>query len=448
MSEVLEPPHRQSRGIDTTKQPEPPLSDGPISGERYYSRAFMELEWERMWTKVWQIAGLERELEKPGDFLTYEIGRESILCTKAADGKIRAFFNICQHRGNLLSHETRGNAKNLTCAYHGWRYEMDGRLAWAPCREDFPQGDPCGKANLFEIPCEVWSGFIWFNMDPDCAPLSEFLAPVKDQLECYRLGEMRRTHWVTLRGDFNWKCIQDNFNESYHLPYVHPQTKYVMEQAYQNCQFDLFPPNGHCRMFMPGCRPTMSLKGEEETVLRDMGPELELWDLDPNDFRGRMHDMRLELQKQKRKLGAAKGYDFENFNDDQLTDHYHYTLFPNLSFSMKPDGCIFLRGAPHPTDPEQCYFDMWYLTWFPKGEDKYFSHTMDEWVSLDTPVAHQIGDVGEFSCGPGIDQDVDIWRTQQKGLRSRGYRGGYLPNQERRVRFFHDTLDAYIYGRK
>jgi hypothetical protein len=120
------------------------------------------------------------------------------------------------------------------------------------------------------------------------------------------------------------------------------------------------------------------------------------------------------------------------------------TIFPNISFSLKPDGCIWLRADPHPTDPERCYFDMWYFTWFPEGVDRYYAYSMGQEVDRTVPVPHQRGVVGELSCGPGIDQDVSIWSEQQKGLRSRGYKGGHLAGQEARVRFFHDTIGRWL----
>ena len=127
-----------------------------------------------------------------------------------------------------------------------------------------------------------------------------------------------------------------------------------------------------------------------------------------------------------------------------MTDNYHYTVFPNISFSMKPDGCIWLRATPYPGDPQKCYFDMWYLTLFPEGSKEYFSNSMRDWVSIDHQVEHETGIAGEVSCGPGIDQDVAIWNTQQQGLGSRGFRGEYMPWQERRIRFFHDNIDRYL----
>ena len=239
---------------DTSKQPEPILRGTPITPERYYAKDFMDREWDKIWTRTWQIAGLQRELSKSGDYITTTLGRETILCTFGDDGKTRAFYNVCQHRGMQLMSAPSGNTRYLTCPYHGWAYDMEGTLKFVPDVADFAQGNPCGKLNLIEVPCEVWAGFVWYNLDPDCAPLRTFLGPIADQIDSYPMEEMVRTHWVTVEGNFNWKLVQDNFSESYHVPFVHPGAKFVIEYGYQHCQFDHYP-EGHCRMFMPGAGP-------------------------------------------------------------------------------------------------------------------------------------------------------------------------------------------------
>ncbi len=432
-------------GISRDKAPEPALGSEPISGRRYHSKEFAQLEWERLFTRVWMIAGRVDELADAGDYVTFEIGPESILCVRGSDGRIRAFYNVCQHRGNRLVAAERGSLAGgqFHCAYHGWRFDDGGTCVWVHDEDDFPQGTPCGNRNLVEIPCDTWGGFVWFNMDDGCTSLADYLHPIAEQLDCYRMDRMRRTHWVTIEGPFNWKCVQDNFNESYHLPFVHPQTMPVMNEHHSGCQFDLYP-TGHCRMMMPGGGPGPHYQGKPEHTFAGLAQDLEFWELDPEPYRDDLAGLRLALQRRKRELGASKGYDFRYYSDEQLTDHYHYTVFPNLSFSMKPDGCIFLRGNPHPTDPGRCLFDMWYLTLFPEGATEYYSNSMRDWVSVDHLVEHQRGMAGEVSCGPGIDQDVAIWSSQQKGLGSRGYRGEYLPTQERRIRFFHDNIDRYL----
>jgi len=430
--------------IDTSKVPDPVLGNKPITGERYYSKEFMEREWEQLWTKTWHIAGLEDELKKPGDFLTTEIGWESVICIRGDDEKIRAFYNVCPHRGNRLIDDAKGSQPNLTCRYHGWRFGLEGDLKFAPCTEDFPQGNPCGKVGMTEVPCEIWSSFIWFSLDENVKPLEEHLGPLKSQIETYQMEQMKRIHWVTIEGDFNWKIPQDNFNESYHLPYVHPQTKYVLEPSYRYCQFDMYDGYGHTRMFMPGGRPAMGLKGEVDQTLQMMKPELEFWDLNPEDFRDDPHGMRAALQNAKRTKDKEKGFDYSGFVDDQLTDHYHYILFPNVSLSLKPDGAIFTRSRPHPTDPNKCFFDFGFFMWFPKGNDRYYCNTMAQWFDADFEPPHIQGKFPEVSCGEAIDQDVAVWESQHAGLRSQGFKREYLSAQEHRIRFWHESLDRVL----
>jgi phenylpropionate dioxygenase-like ring-hydroxylating dioxygenase large terminal subunit len=257
------------------------------------------------------------------------------------------------------------------------------------------------------------------------------------------MEQMKRTHWVTLEGDFNWKVVQDNFNESYHLPFVHPQTMTVMNEHYSGCQFDMYP-SGHSRMLMPGGGPGPQYTGSYEKTFQGLKEDFAFWEFDPSPFKDDLSALRVALQKHKREVGADKGYDFSLYSDEQLTDHYHYTVFPNVSFSMKPDGCIFLMAYPHPDNPKKCFFNMWYLTKFPEGVKEYYSNSMRDWVSIDQQVEHETGKVGEISCGHGIDQDVAIWSSQQQGLSSRGYKGEYMPYQERRIRFFHENIDRYL----
>ncbi len=433
-----------NRLADISKAPEPVLGDRPVSPERYWSKEFWQKEWDHVWTRTWQIAGVKRQLSKPGDYITTTLGPETILCVMGKDQKVRAFYNVCQHRGMLMMSAEEGHASRLVCPYHGWAYDLQGILRAVPDDLDYAQGSPCGKLNLVEIPCEVWAGFIWYNMDAECDSLRSFMHPIADQIDSYPMDDMVRTHWVTLEGDFNWKLVQDNFNESYHLPFVHPQTKFIMEYAYDGCQFDLYP-SGHCRMLMPGGGPAKSLQGGEDETLSMMAEELTFWGLDPEQFRGgKTGDIRTALQRQKRLLGAEKGYDFSSYHDGQLTDSWHYTIFPNTSFSLKPDGNIWLRARPHESDPEKCYFDMWYMTLFPKGQTQYYSQSMSEWVDVSTPAPHHQGKLGEVTMGPAIDQDLAVWYGQQQGLHSRGYKRDYLAGQERRVRYFHENLERWM----
>ena len=130
-------------GIDTTKAPEPEISREPIGPKRYYDRGFWEREWEGVWTRTWQIVALERQLQKTGDFVTMEFGTEVIIAIKGEDGKIRCFYNVCQHRGMLLVAEEVGNMRRLTCPYHAWSYNLRGQIKTIPDEPDFAPEVEC-----------------------------------------------------------------------------------------------------------------------------------------------------------------------------------------------------------------------------------------------------------------------------------------------------------------
>ncbi|MCC5887045.1 MAG: Rieske 2Fe-2S domain-containing protein [Gammaproteobacteria bacterium] len=439
---------RSDVGIDRSKALEPRVSRKDFMGNRYTSREFMDLEWQRMWTRVWMVGGLVAQLPERGDYITHQVGRESILMIRGFDDRIRAFYNICQHRGNLLTTSEEGSVigdGTMQCAYHGWKWAADGALVHVEDSHDFLDGNPCDHLRLNEIPCDTWAGMVWFNMDKDCVGLREFLAPMADQLDSYEIEKMTRTDWVTMELECNWKVVQDNFNESYHVRIVHPEARFFLDDRIENTQFDLYP-NGHCRMLMPGGAPGPTVTSVDE-LPNYVRSELKFWELDVEDYRDRdLTQMRFDLWAQKRKLGAAKGFDFSRYSDEQLTDNYHYTLFPNLTLSMKPDGIIWLRAEPHPTDPGKCLFDMWNFQLFPQDGSSIYNKNMQKLVNKDYQAEHVVGKQGEVSVGPGIDQDVSIWTTQQAGLASQGFYRPVFANQERRIPFHHDVIDRYLFG--
>ena len=174
------------------KWPEPELKGHAIPGDRYSSKEFFAKEWEEMWTKVWLLLGRGDEIPEPGDYQMEEVGPESIIMVRQQDMSIKAFYNVCQHRAARLVFNEVDSVEAFICPYHGWRFELDGELTYARDAEDFPEGDPCGKMNLIEIPCEVFAGFIWVNMNEDCESLQEYLGPIWDDWSKYEIDGWKR----------------------------------------------------------------------------------------------------------------------------------------------------------------------------------------------------------------------------------------------------------------
>ena len=122
------------------RAPVPGLGTDPVPKERYTSPVFAAQEWEKMWTRVWLLAGRASDAPEPGDYFTFEIGPESILVIRQADGSLSARHNVCMHRGNRLREPGRGHAESFSCLFHGWKYGIDGKLLEAQDPGCFPQG--------------------------------------------------------------------------------------------------------------------------------------------------------------------------------------------------------------------------------------------------------------------------------------------------------------------
>lgn len=425
--------------------PAPVVADIAITGARYASRDFFEQEWETMWTKVWLLLGRSALLPEPGDYQVEEVGPESIIMSRQTDGSVRSFFNVCQHRGSRLTFAAEGTAKQFTCPYHGWRYDNDGTLVHLQDAEDFP-GNPCEELRLAELRTEEFAGFVWVNMDPDACTLADFLGPLYDEWSAYQVEEWPRVTALTARVACNWKVIQDNFCESYHLPTVHRQLMESHEENYRHTDFQMSE-LGHNRMIMLGAMPSMTQYGENPPLPDVLRDRLRAWDLDPDDFVDGSLEVRAALQKQMRSLGPDRGHEhYDQLRDQQFTDAHHYNLFPNCSLTFNADGLLMQRMRPHATDPEQCVFDHWYYAFTPASQTGGAVDTATN-IRIDGVDAnHEIFDYGDRPMGLIPDQDISITQGQQLGMRSRGFTGAVLGGQETRVAWFHNVIDEYMAG--
>ena len=144
------------------KAEEPKLRGDDVCADRYISADYLKREFENVWHKVWNIGGVAYQMPEAGDFVTAEIGIDSVIMVRQEDGSVRAFFNSCPHRGTRITEATDGGVDRFTCPYHGWEFNWEGVVTAVPDEEDFSES-PCGKARLKEVRCQERFGFIWFN---------------------------------------------------------------------------------------------------------------------------------------------------------------------------------------------------------------------------------------------------------------------------------------------
>jgi len=189
----------------------------------FTSSQVYEAELDSIFYRQWLMICHESELPRIGDVKLFKIGRRSIMMARGSDNQVRAFYNVCRHRGSeILGRE--GNYKILRCPYRAWTYKLDGSLAGVPDIDDFPELYR-EDFPLYPVKLEGWRGFLCINLDPKSPPLAGHLGNFEEKFGKYRLEELSVAHDVGDRVvDANWKTIFDNNNECYHCGPVHPET--------------------------------------------------------------------------------------------------------------------------------------------------------------------------------------------------------------------------------
>jgi glycine betaine catabolism A len=225
----------------------PQLGTGPVSYEDSISPEFYELEREAIFKRAWLNVGRVEQLPRTGSYFTKEldVARTSIVVVRDGDGRVRAFHNICRHRGNKLvwndfpREETSGTCRQFTCKYHGWRYNLEGALTFVQQEGEFFDLDK-DDYGLVPVHCDVWSGFIFVNLagEPEQS-LPEFLGPMITALDGYPFDQMTGRYSYRAEVGANWKLYMDAFQEFYHAPVLHArQTPVKFSTAAQKAGFE------------------------------------------------------------------------------------------------------------------------------------------------------------------------------------------------------------------
>jgi phenylpropionate dioxygenase-like ring-hydroxylating dioxygenase large terminal subunit len=408
------------------KAPEPELGAELIPKERYTSPEFMQLEMDRMWSRVWLMGPRLQDLQKLGDYAVDSFGGESFIFVRSAEDRVQGFYNVCPHRGNQLRTAGKGRVKTFRCAYHFFEFKLDGSIHSVPDDEDFPQGLPRDKICMRSVRTDTWGGWVWFSMEPNGPPLREYLGMIPEHLDPYHFEDQYLVNDKTIEWDCNWKTSVDAFNEVYHVQAIHPQLLGMLDDV--NVQIDLY--ERHNRYLVPFgvLSPRYPDQDEVAQPLKEM---MVMAGIDPDTFRGKAADVRPALIEAGRKRAQQMGLDASELNDDQMVDDYHYMIFPNVTLNVHALGFMLFRQRPHPTDPNKMYFDLQnYVRVPPETAPERPDHTHHR---------H-----GEISLGLVLDQDAFNLPRVQRGMNSRGFEGLWIRHQERRIRHMHRTLDAYL----
>ena len=348
------------------KEPDPELGHELIRKERYTSAEFMQLEWERIWKKVWLLGALESDLREPGDFVATEIGRESVLIVRQADGGVRAFYNVCLHRGNRLrppgvrQRRARSSASITTGNTRSTARSSASPISTLSRRARRPAA---ASRNCLAQPGAASSGSVSTRTSGRCA---DFLDPVHRHLDPYNFpqdGADARHHGrVELQLEGLGRRVQRELPRAGHPPAAdvvparprHPDRLLRAAQPLPDPVRHVEPARASSPPAIPDpIKVIMKTRGHGPGRLR----------------RAVSRTSAATCSSGSASTGRRRARTTRRLNDDQLTDDYHYLIFPNVTLNVHADDLMLFRQRPHPSDPDRMFYDIWTFELVPDGHE-------------------------------------------------------------------------------
>ncbi|MDQ1733900.1 MAG: glycine betaine catabolism [Pseudonocardiales bacterium] len=371
--------------MSTTSLPESLISTLP--GIYYTDEAIFALEQERIFEQLWFCAARSSDLAGPGSFKTVQIGRESVIVSRNRAGAIRAFYNVCRHRGAKLCTEGSGEIKRaFQCAYHAWTYDLDGALIAAPNLTKMPDVDRT-EFGLMKVAVREWLGYVWLCLADEPPSFDQaVMQTVADRLgdlesiEHYDLEHLSVGRRIVYDVKANWKLIVENFMECYHCATIHPELTEVLPEF----------SDGYAAQYFVG-------HGAE------FGQQIEGFTID-----------------------GSPGMDrIPGISDEQDRRYYAITIKPQVFINLVPDHVILHRMYPVAPDHTIVECDWLYLpAVVESGQD----------VSLSVELFDRVN-----------RQDFDACERCQPAMSSRVYAsGGVLVPSEHHIGAFHDWVRAQL----
>ncbi|HEY9312505.1 aromatic ring-hydroxylating dioxygenase subunit alpha [Williamsia sp.] len=440
----------------TSTADEPPTTPLTIGVEAYTSKEYALAEGDKLWSKVWQQVGRVEEIPKVGDYLTYDIGDDSIIITRTGPDTISAYHNVCSHRGRRLvdtpagERETRGHCRTFVCGFHGWTYDLEGKNVWAAEKEDWPTGLTEKRTRLTPVKVDTWGGWVWINMDPNSEPLRDYLEPAASLLEPFQLQNMRYRWRKWLVFDCNWKIALEAFMETYHVPYTHPEFRAYgtflgwsrAQGKHSNIGYDA--PKG---------------MDENQAKLRvGEGPDARISTIDLQNFtweNANTNTTRTLVDAAQRLIdelpeGTPPGEVLAHWLASARRDDAErgvvwptvppeivaksgtaWQIFPNFQIGHALNNMLCYSARPYGDDPDKCIFEAAVYELFPEGEEP---ETKWEYAPVDDPGWRTV-----------LPQDFVNMAAMQKGIKSRGFSGPKPnPYRERSIVNLHHNLAKYM----
>jgi phenylpropionate dioxygenase-like ring-hydroxylating dioxygenase large terminal subunit len=437
--------------LRTTGGSSPNISADVVK-QAYYEPEWLKKEYAALWPRVWQVACRVEELDHVGSYVTYDIGDESVIVVRSSPDRIRAFYNVCQHRGRRLI-DGSGTTPNFACKFHGWRWNLSGENENVTQVEDWHGALDNDDLCLNEVRFDTWGGWVFVTFDPDVAPLREYLGGVVDALDPLKLNEMRYRwrKWMVI--NCNWKVALEAFNEGYHVNVTHPGvvkfgaslfgSRTVGIHSMFDTRVSTMRAEGtrvktttdvDVRKMASGFYTYQrdelgSLISESMIPAAQAVPALLPEDATPEQVFGKIVELAMQLD-------AQKGIEWPQLTPEQYQQvGIDWHIFPNTVILPMASNCLVYRARPLGDDPDKCIFEVSHI-------ERVAKEDVRKVVPQRNDDIHDRAFWGEI-----LLQDFQQMEATHKGIKSKGYKGPRLnPEQEQPVANFHRVYHEYVGG--
>jgi len=353
----------------SNSRPELAITQATTLPQSYYTDpAWFQCEMEAIHFDMWLCAGRTSQIPNSGDYFLRNFANASVIITRDEQSKIRAFHNVCRHRGTLLCKEEQGKfAGRIQCSYHAWTYKLDGTLANAPhmekvqgfCEADYP---------LNAVATAIWDGHIFINLSAHPIPFAEHLAGLDEKFKPWRMDQLQMVERRVYQLKANWKLIIQNYSECLHCPIVHP----LLQKQSHYMSGDNEPPQ-------------------------------------PTYLGGRM-DLREGIQSLTMD-GTSNRCSLPGLSADDQRHVYYYCLLPNFFLNLHPDYMLTFTMWPKAVDHTEIICE-WHF-----HPDEISKPRFNPWDAI------EFWDITN-------KQDWELSDMAQQGISSRGYQPGPYSNRE------------------
>jgi phenylpropionate dioxygenase-like ring-hydroxylating dioxygenase large terminal subunit len=415
-----------------------------IPAQRYYDPAFFELERERLWPHVWQMACRLEEIPEVGDWVEYKILDWSVIVVRTKGG-VKAFHNACRHRGVKLA-DDRGSCEvqGFICPFHGWRWNIEGENTFVYARHLFDEHNlETAELNLKPCRIELWGGCAFINFDDKAPSLRESLGPVAAKLEARNVDKLRMEWWYATVRPTNWKLAMEAFMEGYHTMRTHPQFMPNMIPETNAYGFDkgvrLPERQTTAREFVDKTIKFFGVNSEgmagmtlqSEVAVAERLRDIEL----PEDLGQAMATFYARVKDEIYKEGLEKGLPVFDMNKADAENGLTFVEFMFPHYFLLPFFTAMASYRIRPLSPETCLFEIWSLAPMAKDDPR-------PRVTAPVVLPH---DSKEFPPIP--QQDYSNLPLQQQGLHAQGFDYMLLSNQkEGMISNYQRLIDGYIAG--